>query len=297
MNMSDLPQNSFSTPELSGVEFGESIEGFPVARIGDTVLAMIPLADGGGFLASAWRVLRPLAELKRADFVGHEGRVADEAAFRVRVFETREHKSELAALNRVQVRMSCSTPWGSSQLATIHAEGVIAYTTVGHGGFRLSSDRNLKVDPYLRIDGGWYEEDAEWAIVALTFPDLFTSYELRCAEQTIRDNWPNEWEIVVGRHLEPGESRKKDQRRFHQNHAEDWIVTSAIHSEHHSGMTEVVASVGGRRTDARHERRFLVPSTEYADRGPFGFVIDATRHDIYDGPSSFIEWRDRRTSA
>ena len=51
-----------STPEYSGVKFATSADGFPVARIGDITLAMLPLKDGsdGGFLASAWRLQHPL---------------------------------------------------------------------------------------------------------------------------------------------------------------------------------------------------------------------------------------------
>ncbi|MFA7416577.1 MAG: hypothetical protein WC048_19085 [Rhizobium sp.] len=294
MNAPDLQRNSSSTPDCSGVEFGESADGFPVARIGDTVLAMIPFTDGGGFLASAWRVQRPLSELERADFSGHDGRLADETAFRERVFEMAGHKRELAALRRVQTRMSSSTPWGSSQLATIYAEGVVSHTTAGHGGFHLTAERNALIHPMLRKDLPWYEEDAEWAIVALTFPELFTAYERKCADETIRGSWPDAWEKIFGRELRPGESRTKDRREFERQHAGDWIVISAILSNHHPGMTEVVATIGGARSDRADERRFLVPSAEYTDRGSFGFVIDDARHAGYDGPSSFIGWQARR---
>lgn len=296
MNASDLQRNSSSTADRSGVEFGESAEGFPVARIGDTVLAMIPFTDGGGFLASAWHFQRPLSELERADFFGHDGRLADETAFRERVFETECHKRELAAFRRVQTRMSCSTPWGSSQLATIYAEGMVSHATAGHGGFHLSAERNARVHPMLRNDTPWYEEDVEWAIVALTFPELFTTYERKNANEAIRNSWPDAWEEFHGQELLPGESRTKDRRDFERQHAGDWIVVSAILSDHHPGMTEVVATIGGTRSNRADERRFLVPSAEYADRGSFGFVIDDARHAGYDGPSSFIGWQARRNA-
>lgn len=296
MNAPDLQRNSSSTPDRSGVEFGESAEGFPVARIGDTVLAMIPFTDGGGFLASAWRVQRPLSELERADFFGHDGRLADKAAFWERVFEMAGHKRELAALRRVQTRMSCSTPWGASQLATIYADGVVSHVTAGHGGFHLSAERSARVHPMLRNDTPWYEEDAEWAIVVLTFPELFTAYERKCANETVRNSWPDAWETIFGRELRPGESWMKDRRDFERQHAGDWIVVSAIQSDHHPGMTEVVATIGGARPNRADERRFLVPSAEYAGRGPFCFVIDDARHAGYDGPSSFIGWQARRNA-
>lgn len=281
------------TPDFPGVEFAISADGFPVARIDDLVLAVVTAPSGLTFLASAVFVRRPLSELTRADFIGHDGRVADEAEFRARVAETAGHKHDLAKLNRIQIRMSASTPWGASQMAVIYADGVIAHSTAGHGGFHLSADRNGKVHPLLRKDCPWYEEDSEWAIVALSFPELFTGYERSMAERTISNTWPDAWEAICGCELAEGESWIKNQRAFDQRHAKDYIVRSAIFSDQNPGMTEVVAVVGGRRKLDNDERRFLVPSDEYAQRGRFGFVIDTGRHAEYHGPSSFIGWRGR----
>ena len=69
----------------------------------------------------------------------------------------------------------------------------------------------------------------------------------------------------------------------------DWVVISAIRSDHHPGMTECVATLGGDRR-AAEQRRYLVPSDEY-DAGRFGFVINEARHRLYDGPSDFVGWR------
>ena len=296
MNPIDLPDDSASALEDTGVEFGSSSEGFPVARLGDLLLAMLPRSTGGGFLASAWRLARPLSTLRREDFYEHDGELANPAAFRARVLETAQHRRELSRLQRLQTRMVCSTPWGSSQLATIYAEGIAAHMTAGHGGFRLSAERNKRIIPSLRIGSGWYEEDEAWAIVALTFPELFTSYERALADRTIRDKWPDEWEAIFGRPLQPGESSGKDRRDFEHRHDGDWIVALAITSGHHPGMVEVVAIRGGRRGANTMERRCLVPKPEYEGRGPFGFVIDEGRHAAYDGPSSFVGWERRKAS-
>ncbi len=280
------------TPDVSGVEFATSADGLPVARIDDLVLAMVTSPSGFAFLASAVAVRRPLADLTRADFIGHDGRVADEAEFRSRVAETAAHKRDLAKLNRVQTRMSARTPWGGSQMAVIYAEGVVAHSTAGHGGFHLSADRNAKVHPLLRKETPWYEEDCEWAIVAISFPELFTGYERSLAEKTVRNTWPDACEVIHGCVLAKGESWAKDRRAFDERHATDFVVTSAIFSNHHAGMTEVVAVVAGDRRSG-DERRFLVRSDEYAERGRFGFVIDPGRHVEYHGPSSFTGWRSR----
>lgn len=281
------------TPDLSGVGFATSADGLSVARIDDLVLAMVTSPSGFAFLASAVFVRRPLANLTRADFIGHDGRVADEDEFRARVAETAGHKRDLAALKRVRTRRSTSTPWGGSQTAVIYAEGVVAHTTAGHGGFHLSADRNVKIHPLLRKGSPWYEEDCEWAIVAISFPELFTGYERSLAEKILRNTWPDAWEAIHRCKLAEGESWAKDRRAFDQHHAADFVVTSAILSGQHAGMTEVVAIVGGDRSNGSDERRFLVPSNEYAGRDRFGFVIDPDRHAEYHGPSSFIGWRGR----
>lgn len=282
-----------TNPAADRVEFGTSADGFPVARIGEILLGLISNGSGDLFLASTWRFTRPLAEARLDHFHRHDGRVDNEAAFRLRAIETAEHMAELSSLARVQTRMAASTPWGGSQMAMIYAEGIVSHSTSGHGGFRLSSDRNSLVDASVRSAGGWYEEDCEWSIVALTFPDMFTGYERRCAEEIAKNTYPTFWEKLRGRQLEPGESRSKDCATFERAHADDWIVISAITSSHHSGMTEVVATRGGKRELSQEEQRFLIPELEYGKRSRFGFVIDLQVHAVYQGPSSFLGWSTR----
>ncbi|MBX4892901.1 MULTISPECIES: DUF7007 domain-containing protein [Rhizobium] len=294
MNTPALQAKAASIPEGSGVAFGRSADDMPVARVGDFVFAMVPGRDGQHFLASAWRVSRQLYELNRDDFYSHHGAVADEPEFRARMIEQAEHVRDLRALDRQTVRMNCSTPWGPSQGATVYAEGIVAHTTAGHGGFKLSNERNAKIHPMLGCANGWYEEDAAWAAVALTYPSLFTACERKCADRTVRDTSPNAWEAIFGRLLAPGESHEKDRRAFERESAGDWIVISALRSGHHAGMTEVIATIGGARATDAEERRFLVPSDEY-EVGRFGFVIDPADHAAYDGSSSFINWQARVT--
>lgn len=168
---------------------------------------------------------------------------------------------------------------------------MVSHHTASHGGFHLTTERNAKVHPLLRSDEGFYEEDCRWAAVAITFPALFTTYERRVAEKTLKDCDPDKWEATTDVVLAPGESHEKDSRSFEAAHADDWIVIAALHSDHQSGMTEVIATRGGRRDPHIEERRFLVPSAEYqVDR--FGFVIDESRHVVYHGPPSFVSWRE-----
>ena len=90
--------------------------------------------------------------------------------------------------------------------------------------------RNVLVDEAWRNADGWYEEDSEWAKVAATFPELFTSYERACADETLRHSEPDAYERIHGVVLGPGQSRVKDERQFRSDHAADWIVISAINS-------------------------------------------------------------------
>lgn len=273
-------------------EFGRSPDGLIVARLGDAAFAMIPKRNGGFFLGSGWRLSKPLSDWTRSDFYGHGGDVADEAAFRALVQEQAQHQAEVAALARRETRSPASTPWGPSQGAVHYGEGVVFHTTAGHGGFHLSPERNAKVHSLLCNPAGFYEEDAAWAAVAIAWPELFTTLERRQAEETLRHSWPDAWEAITGRALRPGESRTRDAEAFARDQATDWVVISAIYSDHHPGHTEVVATLGGQRDPSAKERRFLVLSKDYK-AGPFGFVIDETRHAAYDGPSSFIGWQNR----
>lgn len=282
-------------PEAAEVEFGRSTERFPVARVAETGFAMLPARDGRHCLVTGWRVARPIAEWRRSHFYGHSGELADEAAFRAKVLEHAEHLREKRALGRMEISSRSQTPWGVSQGATVYADGIESHSTAGHGGFKLSAERDRKVHSLLRADGGWYEEDCAWAIVAITFPGLFTGFERRCAERSIKDSWPDAWEAIFGTVLGPGESYVKDRQAFHAAHAEDWIVVSAVTSGNHKGCVECVATLGGQRGAGTEERRYLVPADEY-DVGRHGFVIDPSRHAVYPGPSSFIGWQRRASS-
>lgn len=275
-----------STSGFPDVEFGHTSDGMFAARVADNAFAMAPGRDGDHYLVTAWRIDRPITEWNRGDFYGHNGEIADEAAFRARVLENAEHQREKKALGRREIHSTAYTPWGPSQGATVYAEGITCHSTAGHGGFHLSAERNRKVHPSLRANRGWYEEDECWAIVAISFPHLFTSFERRCAEFTMKDSWPDEWEAITGTVLQPGESRRKAERAFLAEHADDWLAQSAILSDQHPGFTEVIATKGGRREDGVERRRFLIPSSEY-NMGRFGFVVDPERHAEYDDTSSF----------
>ncbi len=70
------------------------------------------------------------------------------------------------------------TPWGYAQYTKRIAEGITEYGTAGHGGIKLSQARyNALPEEYKAhktfAGGLWYEEDCDWVIVALAFPEEF----------------------------------------------------------------------------------------------------------------------------
>lgn len=79
------------------------------------------------------------------------------------------------------------TPWGPATLATVYAPGLTFYETAGHGGFHVAQDLLASMpEPYRSHptycgQAGWYEEDCDWAAVALSFPSLFTPQALDSA--------------------------------------------------------------------------------------------------------------------
>ena len=87
------------------------------------------------------------------------------------------------------------TPWGLAQTEKVIAAGITRYDTASHGGYHLTLERQAEMPADLRgyepwAGPGWYEEDCDWAIVCLAFPEYFPPESYRFAVDTLRDN-PN----------------------------------------------------------------------------------------------------------
>jgi len=99
------------------------------------------------------------------------------------------------------------TPWGPSQTATEIAPGIIAYTTASHGGYWLSPERIASMPKCLRDfvpfggpqsgPGRWYEEDCDWAVVALAFPQFFPADAIPATLKTLERYKPELYKQVV----------------------------------------------------------------------------------------------------
>ncbi len=183
------------------------------------------------------------------------------------------------------------TPWGTAQGVGHTAPGAVQVSTAGHGGIKLSPERNKAIPPALRNSSGWYEEDCEAGIVAWVHPDACPQagqspeQVSESGRQTVIDWFPDGYEAATGETIPLGESFVKDQARWNKAHAEDEVAISAIRSSKFSGFTEVTVRRGGRDGDPSPERVLMVPSDEYNDpahRHPVGkcaggFVADPAR--------------------
>ncbi|MDH4275685.1 MAG: hypothetical protein OEW08_11640 [Gammaproteobacteria bacterium] len=173
--------------------------------------------------------------------------------------------------------MSIMTPWGWSQTIEQIADGIQFISTAGHGGIRLSVERNREMPDYLRIQSGWYEEDVDWARVAIAFPQYFKKQEMLPIE-LVRNWLPDEYELHTGKILAAGESIEKDRREWAAQHSNDYVVTSAWgdwHPKVPKGHVVVAARIPAHPENAGY---FVVPSAEYCQRSRFGFAVELARH-------------------
>lgn len=190
------------------------------------------------------------------------------------------------------VQIGTWTPYGTVDYIVDAAPGIARFSTPGHGGVKLSAARNRLVHPALRRPRGIYEEDAESYIVDFTFPEetlplISRGYTVDCdlddhidnASKGLRNWYPDEFEVVTGEKIQPGESYLRDQRVWTEAHKDQFVVTSA--STDRDDRTQVL--VTARR--GAETKEYRVSLTEYDDRndGEIGrqgrFVIDETRHE------------------
>jgi hypothetical protein len=79
-------------------------------------------------------------------------------------------------------KIGSTSPWDTVQTVRTITPGIIAVSTAGHGGYWLSQARYHAMPAALRCNvyggGTWFEEDCEWALVAMAFPEVFTDEEI-----------------------------------------------------------------------------------------------------------------------
>lgn len=109
--------------------------------------------------------------------------------------------------------LSIQTPWGhvdhvkdiSGDLQLIRADAA------SHGGFGVSL--NAKMPKHLQSPGIrsgeylWFEEDQDWALVAVAFPQHFHTEARPVARQILLDLYPEIFTVHFGRETGVHESR------------------------------------------------------------------------------------------
>ena len=173
------------------------------------------------------------------------------------------------------------TPWGAADHVENVAPGIDRADTPGHGGYRLSEARNADVDGYWRNHNGWYEEDSEWTIAAITHREAFSAADVKLAHESARAHNPDNYMRVVGRNpakygvtdyqpVGPGESPVLAARSFFAAHSRDvQRVWSGVSSDTHPGMVEAtVSAVKKDGTRGEHKARVvLIPQADYDGLG------------------------------
>ncbi|MET4143798.1 hypothetical protein [Arthrobacter sp. UYCo732] len=172
------------------------------------------------------------------------------------------------------------SPWGEIQEIEAMAPGMDVAYTAGHGGLKLTPERNAEVDPAWR-EGSWYEEDCAWSKAVLTHhADLPEDY-VTSAHETARRWYPDEYEAVVGkdpakyglqeyRPITASESHIIADRHFFAARASthDKVQDVQRDIEGHPGKIAVTLSdipADGRETgdDQANVRTILVPEAEW----------------------------------
>jgi len=192
--------------------------------------------------------------------------------------------------NNISLYKSCpcpkSSPWGAIQDKRELAPGIWTVSTASHGGIKLSRERNAGMPDYMRNEGGWYEEDCEWAKAAVVYPIGFQRVikiegkpdrtEFEIAMDTLRNWHPDQYEQFTGIMLERGQSTVRDDRIFKAENETNFVVSAAWGDWAHwvpEGQVGVVA----RRDSDKAEKWFLVEGSLYQKRRGFFFVIDVSR--------------------
>lgn len=204
------------------------------------------------------------------------------------------------------VREGSRTPWGSAQVVDHVADGITVVHCAGHGGLKLSPERNKAVPAPLRQKSGWYEEDCEASIVGWVHPEAFGHYldsddERRdYFEASIKNWYPYEYTKATGNPVTVEESsvlRERMQREnisaFRAQHGNDFITTNVVRDTlDDDWLPDGYRLAAAKRDATGEERYFLLPEHEAVKDSMLqrDVLIDPKRHlDVTDVVNTQIE--------
>src|SRR5699024_2791622 len=152
-------------------------------------------------------------------------------------------------------RSAARQGWGDVNSVTDVAPGIAFADCAGHGGCRLSPERNKAMPRPLRRT--WYEEDCESSIVGMYRPEAFPNVDPNDHYRVVRDYFPDEYEQATGEQLEFGQSWDRDKQDYMRQHADDWHVRFAQQMSDEDGMVKVGYVKNG------EERQVKMPTAQY----------------------------------
>jgi hypothetical protein len=170
--------------------------------------------------------------------------------------------------------------------------------TPGHGWLVLSPEENARVPAAFRMPD--YEEDCAWSIAVLAVPALLEgsafkhldtpakrAATLERARETCRNYYPDAFAAITGEQPTCENSVLLAELKFHADHANDWVVISAVgdictcgnrrcrcwHDGVPKGFVLGTATQGGQRGRGVAERDYLILQSRYVARDRCGYVI------------------------
>lgn len=169
-------------------------------------------------------------------------------------------------------QLPTKSPWGAVQQAYQESPGIVGVHTAGHGGYKLSPERNAQVPAALRRRSGWYEEDCEAAIVTMTFPNETSRYKnveqwRQSGARDVRDWFPDEFEKATGQTIKHGESRGRDEQTWNEHLSGNGlgeIMSPSTPDPDHPGYSTARVKVPGAGV-----RTYRIPDEEAAKAAAF----------------------------
>jgi len=167
------------------------------------------------------------------------------------------------------------SPWGTVDSCKVVAPGIMSVSTPGHGGIKLSRANNAKMPEMARKKGGWYEEDCEWSLVALVFPEAFEGLE-DTAKSSAKNWFPEAYEAITGETVAVEESCTLKRRAFEAATADKFVTVSA-RGDWATDVPAGMVGVTARKKSTGETANFLVTAAEYDARNG-SFVVDEAKH-------------------
>lgn len=167
------------------------------------------------------------------------------------------------------MRQHTNTPWGiADYVKDVAGDGtVLIVSTSSHGGIGVHTSRAMPA--YFRsqaLTSGewlWFEEDCDWAIAALSFPDLFPKDQDN-AKQTLCNWHPDVYAEHFGQLPTAAQSLKVAERERDERLKDKFTVSSG-HSDSSWNIPKgFVYASGWRRADGA-KQGFLVPKDKYVN--------------------------------